>query len=146
VGVGISLASNECGTIADSELDAASEDATSEDGALNPPHNDASTDVVDAGSLADVETPTDAMILDAFCDSPFPTTKGSGQLPWVCAPTEACAEAGAPPTCWKQAAPSRCSTIRWGTYCVAGDWKCATGALPTADCKCWDYQPADACP
>ena len=77
--------------------------------------------------------------LSAFCDAAWPVTKGNSSA-YVCGSRDECIEAGAgaPETCYGTIAPSDCSGQRWATWCVAGEWKCATGAVHYQDCKCWD--------
>jgi hypothetical protein len=63
---------------------------------------------VSEGGPSTADAPGD-VILDAFCDAAWPTTKGNPSGP-TCGPIEHCAEAGPAPHCYRLVAPSTCDS------------------------------------
>jgi hypothetical protein len=100
---------------------------------------------VDAAADAPADAPKDVVILDAFCDAAWPTTKGSVPSAPTCGPVADCAEAGSAPYCARisTTSPVTCDPhppveVAW---CVAGHWQCSGNGVPQEQCECWVGQP-----
>jgi hypothetical protein len=109
--------------------DASKPDATigAADGAATAPDSGAS------------DAPRD-VILDAFCDAAWPTTKANGGAGPTCGAVDACKDAGLAPHCFGVTAetPLTCDSKRiFPAWCVDGAWRCTTGTAREDACKCW---------
>lgn len=138
IGVGISLGTtmSACGAIDTSSVQSPSDNDAGAEVEATP-----RTDAAGLDASKDV-------ILDAFCDATWPTTKGNSGGP-TCGPTDACADSGPAPRCFEAIGPSICESHRPGfaAWCVGGEWKCSHGSIPGTDCKCWGpLQPGQSCP
>lgn len=95
---------------------------------------------------ADVADAPHDVVLDAFCDAAWPTTKGNPGGP-TCGPIHDCIDAGPAPHCWQAVDAITCNSSAPGVpaWCVGGTWHCSTGALPNEACKCWMGMSSPTC-
>lgn len=118
-------------------------DASAHDGdhVEDATHADAHVD----HDASDAELIVDAsvdVILDAFCDAAWPTTKGNVGPSSCIDPTGACADAGTPLRCHAVVAPNVCSSATAvASTCVAAHWECPPSTIPVEQCWCWDEVP-----
>ena len=174
VGVGISLGATSAACVSggDDGFD------VTDDGGSGTPDPSGPSPGADASSSADaakstkdaraadarVDAAADApkdVILDAFCDAAWPTTKGNPGGP-TCGPIDGCADAGPAPRCYAELGPSTCATSTGSSgsgsgstgsgqvlavWCVGGKWECPTGSIPDNECKCWGpLEAGQTCP
>lgn len=152
VGVGIALGtvSAACRGVVESTTDG-SAGPTDPPGTVAPRNEAGTTANVDGGSgvndAADAagDAPKD-VILDAFCDAAWPTTKGNPGGP-TCGPVTECAEAGAAPRCYRVVTSSTFACdpqpppeVAW---CIRGHWECSGDGVPQEQCTCWAGQPCN---
>ena len=73
---------------------------------------------------------------EAFCDRPWPTTKGN-PAPLVCTqPSPECAKAGRPQLCFEAETPGACDWSKGhAAVCVGGRWQCPSGTTPRDACQ-----------
>lgn len=115
--------------------------STSADGAAAAlPEADANTDA-EAG-VSEVDGSADVLV-DAFCDNTWPTTKGhGGELPSICVdPTGACTPKGLPHHCYADLGGGACGFIDLSALCVGTDWQCQPGTVRAETCKCFGPAP-----
>lgn len=139
VGVGVSVGTTACS------------------GLVDEPGPSPVADARDASIARDVWQDTDAkadaasdarVIFDAFCDAPWPTTKGGGrpeQRPACTNPEGRCVVVdagwgGGQPSCievtGQQAPPYACNGREGWDQCFEGQWRCPTGWLRPTECQC----------
>ncbi len=151
VGVGISASATACSGLVDEAahpVDASVHEASSApDAAIIPIVADASIDVaIDAKGDADA-----AQVIDAFCDAPWPTTKGTPVRPACTNPQGTCTGSdgwsayGCIQFTGPQNGPYLCNPGNVGQtwdFCVNGQWQCPTGWRHSNDCHCWGAVPS----
>lgn len=95
-----------------------------------------SADGVDSDGGAG-DAPKD-VILHAFCDAAWPTTKGNPGGP-TCGAVGECGGAGPAPHCYRVVDPTamKCeqNTPEVPAWCIDRAWRCSTGSLPATECR-----------
>lgn len=83
------------------------------------------------------------VVLDAFCDAAWPTTKGSPRPSSCIDPSGACASQGPPSRCYPSPGPLQCEDTHHPTaqLCESGAWVCPTGTIKDRDCQCFGPTP-----
>ncbi len=117
--------------------------STSADGAAAAlPEADANTDAEADAGVSEVDGSADVLV-DAFCDNTWPTTKGhGGELPSICVdPTGACTPKGLPHHCYADLGGGACGFVDLSALCVGTDWQCQPGTVRAETCKCFGPAP-----
>lgn len=109
----------------------------------DPPPKTTTDGGADARADVAIDAPKD-VLLDAFCDAAWPTTKGNPGGP-TCGPVEECREAGPAPRCVEMADPAtgtcKPSSKPSPAWCVTSAWQCSGGFVSVDECKCWTGSP-----
>ena len=152
VGVGISLAATTGACLGGLEddlpqvdgADAASEAAAHDAAPPGEPVVDDAGHDADGGDVADARVPG-TFPDTSWCDTTWPTTKGSPPPPMHCInPHGECEDAGMP-QCFPSPEPERCvGFVYHYPSCVDGTWRCPPGKLARDECECWNSEPCEA--
>ncbi len=121
----------------------ATEDATADARASDTGSKGAVDGAAATGDGGASDAPRD-VILDAFCDAAWPTTKATPGGP-TCGAVDACKDAGAPPHCFTLTSETPLLTCDsravLPAWCGGGGWRCTAGSVTEDACKCWKNRP-----
>ncbi len=99
-----------------------------------------------AGRTATLNAPA-ITLFTAFCDAPWPTTKGSNHNRPACTdPQNLCSQAAATRhECVPSLGPRQCAVDNYGKqtwdFCFNERWQCAAGTVRLSECKCLGPTP-----